>query len=84
MKLKPLALGVAIGILWGGAIFLTTLLSHYTGYGRLFLEALPLSIYPGYKITLTGSVTGLLYGFLDGFVGGVIIGWIYNKIVGSK
>lgn len=80
MKLKPLALGVAIGILWGGCIFLTTLLSHYTGYARLFLEALPQSIYPGYKITLAGSFAGLIYGFLDGFVGGVIVGWIYNKV----
>ncbi len=82
MELKPLALGVAIGILWGGCIFLTTLLSYYTGYGRLFLEALPLSIYPGYKITLAGSFIGLVYGFFDGFIGGVIVGWIYNKVAG--
>jgi ABC-type dipeptide/oligopeptide/nickel transport system permease component len=82
MKLKPLALGVAIGILWGGAIFLTTLFSHYTGYGRLFLEALPQSIYPGYKITFAGSFIGLGYGFFDGFICGAIVGWIYNKVAG--
>ncbi len=82
MKLKPLALGVAIGILWGGCIFLTTLLSVYAGYGTAFLEALPLSIYPGYKITLVGSFVGLVYGFFDGFVCGVIFGWIYNKVAG--
>lgn len=80
MKLKPLALGVAIGILWGGCIFLTTLLSHYTGYGRAFLEALPQSVYPGYKITVAGSFVGLVYGFFDGFISGVIVGWIYNKV----
>lgn len=82
MKLKPLALGVAAGILWGGCIFLTTLLSVYAGYGTAFLEALPLAIYPGYKITLAGSFVGLVYGFIDGFVCGVIFGWIYNKVVG--
>lgn len=83
MKLKPLALGITIGILWGGCIFLTTLLSHYTGYGRLFLKALAQSIYPGYSITLAGSVVGLIYGFLDGFICGAIFGWLYNKIAGG-
>jgi hypothetical protein len=82
MKLKPLALGGAIGILWGGSVFLTTILSHFTGYGRFFLEALPQSIYPGYRISLFGSLVGLVYGFIDGFVGGVIIGWVYNKLAG--
>ncbi len=82
MKLKPLALGVAFGILWGGAIFLTTLLSHYAGYGTAFLEALPRSIYPGYSITLAGSFIGLIYGFIDGFVCGAIAAWIYNKVAG--
>ena len=80
MKLKPLALGVALGIVWGGALCITTLLSIYTGYGRLFLKALPQSIYPGYCISLTGSFFGLIYGFLDGLVSGVLIGWIYNRI----
>jgi len=82
MKLKPLALGMAVGIVWGACIFLTTLLSYYTGYGKLFLEALPRSVYPGYTITPTGSFIGLIYGFVDGFVGGTIVGWIYNKVVG--
>ena len=82
MRLKPIALGIAVGILWGGCIFLTTLVSHYTGYGTAFLEALPLSIYPGYSITLVGSAVGLVYGFADGFICGAIGGWIYNKVAG--
>jgi len=82
MKLKPLALGVAFGILWGGAVFLTTLLSYYAGYGTAFLEALPRSIYPGYSITLAGSFIGLIYGFIDGFVSGAVLGWLYNKVAG--
>lgn len=83
MRLKPLALGVAAGILWGGCIFLTTLLSHFTGYGKLFLEALPQSMYPGYSITIAGSFVGLVYGFFDGFVCGAIVAWIYNKAAGA-
>jgi hypothetical protein len=82
MKLKPLALGITAGILWGGCVFLTTLISYYTGYAMLFLETLPLSIYPGYRISLAGSFIGMIYGLIDGFVCGFIFGWLYNKIAG--
>jgi hypothetical protein len=83
MKLKPIALGVAAGVLWGGVcVFLTTLLSVYTGYGKSFLEAIPESVYPGYSITLAGSFAGLVYGFIDGFICGVIFAWVYNKVAG--
>ncbi len=58
MKLKPLAFGVAIGIVWGGCIFLTTILSLYTGYGKLFLEAVVQSVYPGYKRFFLGLYPG--------------------------
>ena len=80
MKLKPLALGVALGVVWGGALCITTLVSVYTGYGRLFLETLPQSLYPGYSISLVGALLGLIYGFLDDLIGGVLLGWIYNRI----
>jgi len=80
MKFKPLALGVALGVVWGGALCITTLVSVYTGYGRLFLESLPQSLYPGYSISLVGSFLGLIYGFLDGLIGGALLGWIYNRI----
>lgn len=80
MRLKPVALGVALGLVWGGSLFITTWVSCYTGYGKLFLQVLAGSIYPGYSITPFGSFLGLVYGFIDGLVGGILIGWIYNKI----
>ena len=83
MKLKPLALGLALGIVWGGALFITTWLSYFTGYGRLFLETLAVSIYPGYSISPLGSLLGLLYGFIDLLIMGTLAGWIYNKIAGE-
>lgn len=67
------------GILWGGCFFLTTLLSVYTGYGKSFLEVWT-SVYPGYNISLTGSIIGLVYGFLDMFVGVYIIAWVYKRV----
>jgi len=81
MKLRPVALGVALGSVWGVSLFITTWISYYTGYGRLFLEVLAQSIYPGYTITPLGSFLGLLYGFADGFVSAALIGYIYNKLV---
>lgn len=51
MKLKPLALGLSLGVVWCGALFLTTGLSYFTGYGKLFLDVLAGSIYPGYLIS---------------------------------
>ena len=81
MKLKPVALGLSLGVVWGGALFITTWLSYLTGYGKLFLEVLAGSVYPGYSISPAGSFIGLLYGFIDLFIMGTILGWVYNKIV---
>lgn len=84
MKLRPLYLGISIGIVWGVSLFITTWLSYYTGYGKLFLEALAQSIYPGYSISPLGSLLGLFYGFLDGLISGSIIGAIYNRLSGGR
>ncbi|MDP2278337.1 MAG: bacteriophage holin [Nitrospirota bacterium] len=81
MKLSPVALGVALGSVWGASLFITTWISYYSGYGKLFLEVLAQSIYPGYTITPLGSFLGLFYGFADGFVSAALIGYIYNKVV---
>ncbi len=81
MKLRPVALGVALGSVWGVSLFITTWISYYTGYGKLFLEVLAQSIYPGYTITPIGSFLGLLYGFTDAFVSAALVGYIYNKVV---
>lgn len=80
MKLNPFALGLALGSVWGALLFITTLLSYYTGYAHLFLAVLAGSIYPGYTISPSGSLVGLLYGFADGFICALLIALIYNKI----
>ncbi len=80
MRLKPLALGIGLGTVWGVSLFITTEVSYLTGYGKLFLEVLAQSIYPGYSISPLGGFLGLLYGFLDGLVSGYFIALIYNKV----
>ncbi len=84
MRLNPFALGAALGLVWGGMLFITTWLSYYTGYAELFLKTLADSIYPGYSISPLGSLLGLLYGFLDGFISATLIGWLYNRFTGNR
>ncbi len=67
------------GIVWGATLFLTTLVSMRTRYARAFLNGVA-SIYPGYTVSLRGSVVGLVYGFLDAFFGVYIIAWVYSKL----
>jgi len=83
MKLKPFAFGTALGIVWGGSVFITTWLAYFTGYGKLFLEVLAQSIYPFYTISPLGSFIGLISGFVDGLVSGALIIWIYNRLAGN-
>jgi undecaprenyl pyrophosphate phosphatase UppP len=80
MRLNLKALGLSFGIVWAGAVFLSTLLSVPTGYGRGFLELLS-SIYPGYSISWAGSVIGLVYAFVDGFICALIFGAIYTAFI---
>ncbi len=67
------------GIVWGLTVFLTTWISLYLGYGKVFLDWVA-SIYPGYGISVLGSFIGLIYGFLDMFVGVYIIVWVYRQV----
>ena len=80
MKIRPLALGLSLGIVWGCALFVTTWLSYFTGYGKLLLDLIG-SIYPGFTISPLGSVLGFIYGFLDLFIMGMFVGWIYNRFL---
>jgi hypothetical protein len=80
VTLRPLALGTALGLVWGVSIFITTWVSFYTGYAELFLRTMAGSIYPGYSVTPLGSFVGFIYSFIDGLIGGYLIAWIYNAI----
>jgi hypothetical protein len=79
VKIKPVALGLSLGIVWGGALFITTWLCYLTGYGKTLLDALAISIYPGYIISPAGSFIGLFYGFIDLAIMRTLTAWLYNK-----
>lgn len=72
-------LGLSGGILGGLFMLVFTLISVFTGYAHDGLAQLS-SFYPGYSVSVGGSVVGLIYGFVDGFVWLFLLGWIYNHV----
>lgn len=79
MKWDTKRVALTGGIIWAVALFLTTLLSVYTGFAQVFLNQF-VSLYPGYSISLVGSIVGLIYGFVDVFVGVYIFVWVYKRL----
>jgi hypothetical protein len=80
------ALPVAIGILWGCAVFLVGVANLiWPRYGISFLKLLD-SVYPSYRATrsLGDLIVGVVYALFDGVVGSLIFGWLYNSYVGRR
>lgn len=82
MVLNKTALGLACGLLWGGAVLLATVWVLIRGGGEHLL--LLNQFYIGYGISVGGALAGLVYGFIDGFLGGWILAWLYNRFAGGS
>ncbi len=84
MKLSPLAMGITVGLICGGAIFLVGLVALAApGYGEALLSGIA-SIYPGFDNsgTFGDLLIGTLYFTFDGFCGGLVLAWLYNLVSG--
>jgi len=77
------SLSLAGGALWGGGVFLITLAALYTDYATGFVVLLQ-GLYPGYSVSVMGSVVGFVYGFLDAFVGLYLFASLYNWFAGQR
>ncbi len=77
-KCQPLALGIAIGVLWALYVFFAALFAMF-GWGAALVETLG-SFYVGYGPSIAGAIIGAIWAFVDGFVAGVVIAWIYNFV----
>jgi hypothetical protein len=77
-KCQPLALGVAIGVLWAIYVFFVGITAMFD-WGNALVEALA-SLYIGYEASVIGAIIGAIWAFVDGFIAGVVIGWIYNLV----
>lgn len=74
LKLDRVAFGFSLGTVAGAFLCLGTLALVLKG-GRVIGPNLQLlnQYFPGYRVTLAGSMVGLLYGFASGFV----VGWVF-------
>jgi len=80
MTLRPLALGLAGGIVWGASVFAATLWILIIGSEGITLGLLR-KFYLGYSVSWGGAFMGLLWGLVDGFVAGFVIAWLYNRFI---
>lgn len=73
-RLDPVALGLAVGITSGASLLFATAFLVIKG-GPFVGNNLRLlnQFFPGYEVTLTGSLVGLVYAFVVGFV----LGWAF-------
>lgn len=83
MKIEVKRFAIAVGIWWGVALFVVTIVSLANGYAGEFLNIIA-SIYPGYSVSALGSVIGLVYGFVDGAGAVIILWWIYSLLHKEK
>ncbi len=76
MGLRKRALGLSLGVIWGLAVFVATIVSTLRGMGK----HLPLlsGYYLGYTVSYPGALVGLAWGFVHGFIVGVLIAWLYD------
>lgn len=82
MKLSKRALALALGIIWGVAVFLATIYVTIKGGGNTLV--LLQQFFWGYNISFGGAILGLIYGFIWGFIFGWVFGLFYNAFVGGK
>jgi len=82
LRLNARAWGVALGLLFGGGLFLATNILVIKGGPDVGRHLQLLSIYfPGYRVTFLGSFVGFVYAFVAGYAVGRLVGAVYNRLV---
>jgi len=80
-SLNARAWGIAFGLVLGGGLFLATLVLVLKG-GPTPGQHLQLlgAFFPGYQVSILGSVVGFVYAFVLGYALGRVIGEVYNRL----
>lgn len=90
MKIKPLALGLAIGVFYA---LLMIVVHFYPAVSEMIfgaphgieMKAVMVDLYPYYGAdSICSTCLGFLFGFIDGFIFGVVVAWLYNLISRAK
>lgn len=82
-KLDKIGLGVAIGVVFGLAVFSATIILIVKGGAQPVGPTLSLlgQYYMGYTVTVPGAFVGLFYGFISGFVLGFLFAGLRNGLL---
>lgn len=81
MRLNGRAWGIAMGLLFGGGLFVATNFLVLKGGIDVGRHLRLLSVFfPGYSVTFAGSVVGSIYAFVVGYALGRLIGSVYNHL----
>lgn len=83
MKLKPLALALTSGIMWGALLMLATWWILIIDSAGETISTLS-NFYFGYSVSFVGSLIGLAWGFVDGFICAYIFALLYNLFAGKS
>lgn len=83
-KVHSVALGIACGILLSSGILLATLIlvlkgGHQVGKNLVLLA----NYFPGYSVTLGGSLVGAAYGLIAGFILGWLMASLRNFVIAA-
>ena len=83
LRLNERAWGVSIGLLLGSGLFIATNVLVIKGGPNVGQHLGLLAVYfPGYSVTVGGSLVGFVYAFVMGYAFGRLIGMVYNRFAG--
>ena len=81
MRLHEQSWGIALGSVLGLGLFVATNVLVLRGGDTVGPHLSLLSVYfPGYSVTVLGSLIGFVYAFVIGYAGGRIVVTLYNQI----
>lgn len=70
-----------MGLLFGGGLFVATNFLVLKGGADVGRHLRLLSVFfPGYSVTVVGSIIGFVYAFVVGYAIGRLIGSVYNRL----
>jgi hypothetical protein len=84
-RLRAGIVAIVTGLVGGAALFAATLWLVIRG-GPTVGQHLGLlrAYYPGYSVTLVGSLVGFVYGAITGACFGWCVAWLYNLLAGWR
>jgi len=79
-KLNVKAFGLALGITWGGLIFILGICNILFFWSNLLLRLMSMA-YVGCRPTVLGNIFSAIWAFIYASIFGFTLAWVYNRII---